>query len=61
MIAALHRVPDKYRDVLVLRYAEGLEYADIARIVGRSEAGVRSRVHLGLQRLKQVVERGGER
>jgi RNA polymerase sigma-70 factor (ECF subfamily) len=58
--AALAKIPEKYRDALVLRYSEGLDYPDIARIVGRSEAGVRSRVHLGLQHLKKRLEKGGD-
>jgi RNA polymerase sigma-70 factor (ECF subfamily) len=60
VIGALAKIPEKYRDALVLRYSEGLDYPDIARIVGRSEAGVRSRVHLGLQHLKKRLERSGD-
>jgi RNA polymerase sigma-70 factor (ECF subfamily) len=50
--AAIATLPPPLREVLVFRFAEGLEYADIARIVGRTESAVRSRVYLAMERLR---------
>lgn len=54
-IAAL---PPKLREALLLRFEQGLEYPDIARIVGRSESTVRSRVCNGVRRLRAIVGGG---
>jgi RNA polymerase sigma-70 factor (ECF subfamily) len=49
------RLPFAQRDALLLRYAADLEYAEIALILGKSEATVRSRVFLGLARLRRIL------
>jgi RNA polymerase sigma-70 factor (ECF subfamily) len=54
---ALGRLPEKFREPLVLRFSEELEYEDIARILGRSESTIRSRVHYGLQKLHRELRR----
>ena len=40
--AALERLPDHYRTVLVLRYIEGLAVNEIMKITGRSQKSVES-------------------
>lgn len=58
--AALLELPVKLREAVLLRFDQGLGYAEIARIVGRSETAVRSRVFLALRRLRaEVSERRG--
>ncbi len=42
----------KYREALVLRYAEGLSRAEIADVLGLSVAMVRSRLFEGLKKLR---------
>ncbi len=49
------RLPWAQRDALLLRYTADLEYAEIARIVGKPEATIRSRVFLGLSRLRRQL------
>lgn len=49
---AIATLPPPLREVLVFRFSEGLDYADIARIVGRTESAVRSRVYLAMERLR---------
>jgi len=51
--AAIAALPPPLREVIVFRFSEGLDYADIARIVGRTESAVRSRVYLAMERLRQ--------
>jgi RNA polymerase sigma-70 factor, ECF subfamily len=43
----------KLREAVMLRYLGGLEYDEMARIVGSSENTVRSRVFLGLAELRE--------
>lgn len=48
----------KYRDVLALRYVEGLSYEEIGRALGLTVARVKSRLHDGRERLRRrLVER----
>jgi len=49
---ALSGLPAKLREAVLLRFDQGLAYAEIARILRRPEATVRSRVFLGLRRLR---------
>jgi RNA polymerase sigma factor (sigma-70 family) len=50
------RLPPQQRAVVVLRVWEGLPYARIAEIVGRTEATVRSHMHHGLAALRKHLE-----
>ena len=55
-LAALKNLPDPYREVLALRYVEGLTPREIAEIVDESENVVSVRVHRGLKKLKTLLE-----
>ncbi len=50
MVAAL---PASYREVLMLRYAEGLTRAEIADVLEESETTVKNRLYEGLRRLRE--------
>ncbi len=50
--AALHGLPAPLREAVLLRYDRGLDYAEIAQVVGRSEATARSLVFRALKRLR---------
>ncbi len=54
--AAVARLPARQRAVVVLRVWEGLSYAEIADVVGRTEATVRSHMHHGLAALREYLE-----
>lgn len=49
---SLNALPEKYHTVLVLRYFEGLQYEEIAKVVGKRVGTVKSLVHRGLKRLR---------
>jgi RNA polymerase sigma-70 factor (ECF subfamily) len=51
--AAVLRLPPYQRLVMVLRVWNGLSYAQIADLVGRTEATVRSHMHHGLAALRK--------
>lgn len=55
---AMLELPDMFREVLLLRFDQELDYAEISRIVGRNEATVRSRVFHGLKKLRARVSGG---
>ena len=52
---AVLRLPPQQRIAVVLRIWEGLSYAEIAQITGRTEATVRSNMHHGLAALRDVI------
>ncbi len=53
---AMADLKPKFREALVLRFDQGLEYSEISVIVGRSESTVRSRIFHGLKKLKSSMD-----
>jgi RNA polymerase sigma-70 factor (ECF subfamily) len=53
---AVAELPKQQRTVVVLRVWNGLSYAEIAEIVGRTEATVRSHMHHGLAAMRKYLE-----
>ena len=51
---ALSRLPEDYRDAIVLRNLEGLTFPEVARRMGRSQDSVEKLWLRGLARLRQV-------
>jgi RNA polymerase sigma-70 factor, ECF subfamily len=53
---ALDRLDSAERTVLLLRYETGLTLAEVAHVLGRSEAGVRRRLARALAQLRAALE-----
>ncbi len=51
---ALAKLSSESREVLILTRFEELKYKEVARIIGISETGVKSRVHRALKQLKEA-------
>ena len=56
ILEALMKLPDKYRVVLTLYYAEGYSTAEIAGIVGKTASAVKMRLKKGRELLKNQYE-----
>jgi RNA polymerase sigma-70 factor (ECF subfamily) len=54
--AALRRLAPEHREVLLLRFFEGMAYEDIARVTGCQLGTVRSRIHYAKRALRRVME-----
>jgi RNA polymerase sigma-70 factor (ECF subfamily) len=54
--AALGRLAPEHREVLLLRFVEGMAYEDIARATGCRLGTVRSRIHYAKRALRRVLE-----
>jgi RNA polymerase sigma-70 factor (ECF subfamily) len=54
--AALGRLAPEHREVLLLRFFEGMAYEDIARVTGCQLGTVRSRIHYAKRALRRVLE-----
>jgi RNA polymerase sigma-70 factor (ECF subfamily) len=52
----LKKLPDLYREVLTLRYIDGLSPKEIAEVLEESENVVSVRIHRGLRKLHDVLE-----
>ncbi len=59
LYAALEKLPEITREIILLRYKEELPIAELARIFQLSESAVKMRISRGLGKMKQVL--GGER
>jgi RNA polymerase sigma-70 factor (ECF subfamily) len=55
--AAVKQLPPERRALLELRYHEGFDIAQIAKILDVPEGTVKSRLHRLLEQLRQIVER----
>ena len=56
VLTVLTELPDLYREVLLLRYVEGMSPQEIAVVLSESENVVSVRIHRGLKRLKTLLE-----
>ena len=56
--AALSRLSDEHREVIVLRFYQGLDYKDIAQVLEIAEGTVKSRLHRAITALKTEMEGG---
>jgi len=48
-------LPEKYQEVLVLRFFEKKQIKEIAEILGKREGTIKSLIHRGLKKLKQKM------
>ena len=53
---AVKKLPDTAREVIHLFYEEGYQTAQIAEILGRKEATVRSDLKRGREKLKEILK-----
>jgi len=52
LVAELRQLPSRQRAAVVLRYYEGLSFADIASLLGTGEVAVRTNISRALKRLR---------
>ncbi len=56
LLDALEQVDAKFGEPVVLRDVQGMEYADIAELLGVPGGTVKSRIHEGRQRLQRILD-----
>jgi len=56
-LEALKELPQDYQEVLLLRYVEGLSPKEIAEELHENENAVSVRVHRGLKKLRELLEK----
>ncbi len=55
LAAALDRLPESQREVLVLRFYADLSLAEVAKVAGCAEGTVKSRIHYALRKLRGML------
>lgn len=55
LLTALRELPDLHREVVVLRFVEGYEASEVAKMLGKSETAVRSIQHRAVERLRGLL------
>ncbi len=58
--ALLHRLPEKYRLALVLRYWHDLSYSEMAQVMTLPENTVKTRLHRARQMMAGLIKEGEE-
>jgi RNA polymerase sigma-70 factor (ECF subfamily) len=53
--SAVDRLPPRQREVALLTWGEGLAAADVARVLGTSEANVYTNLHLARKQVAQAI------
>jgi RNA polymerase sigma-70 factor (ECF subfamily) len=59
VLAALGRLPEPERALLVLRYTEGLSYDEMAKVLGKPPGTIASGLNRARQMLRQILSPGG--
>ena len=59
MAAALSRIRPEYREVVVLRYQEGLTHPEIAEILGLPSGTVKTHLHRARKELAEILSEAG--
>ena len=58
LLEAVDQLPDPFRDVIILRYIEGMSHKEIDQTLGISHKTSRSRLFRGLKRLRTIMSEG---
>lgn len=53
---AMDNLPEKYRQVIILRYFEDMKISDITEILGEKESTIKTRLYTGLSKLRIELE-----
>jgi RNA polymerase sigma-70 factor (ECF subfamily) len=56
---ALQTLPPEYREVLILKHIEELDYQEIAAVTGAGIPALKVRAHRGREMLKKILEKAG--
>jgi len=56
LLAALARLKQEHRDVIVMRFIEGYAALEVAQILGKTEGAIRTLQHRALERLRKEFD-----
>ena len=56
LIKIINSLDEKYRDVVMMKYIDGLSSKEIAQIIGEKENNVYVRIHRALEKIKEILK-----
>ena len=56
VLAALQGLPEKYREVVALKYLQGLDGRTMAKMLGEPEGTIRNRLFRALKKLRNILQ-----
>lgn len=56
---ALNRLPPEYREIVVLKHIQGLDFREIAKLCGEREGTLKVRAHRAREMLRDALAEGG--
>lgn len=59
VISLIQRLPDKYKEVLILYYYQDLKVEDICSIINEPQGTIKSKLHRGRNMLKDMLLKEG--
>ena len=59
IVQALNRLPEKQKEVIILRYYEDLKIKDMAKILDEKVPTIKSRLKQGLEKMSRYLKKGG--
>jgi RNA polymerase sigma-70 factor (ECF subfamily) len=58
LIRKIKKLKQEYQEVITLKYVDGLDTAEIAEIMEKSQTSVRVTLHRAIKRLENIIKRG---
>lgn len=55
LLKGLEKLADEYREILVMRYVEGLSISEVMQVSGKTNDSVKSLTKRAVQKLKQII------
>jgi len=55
-LTVIQKLKDEWRDVMLMRFMEELDYEEIANIIGKSQGAIRVIIHRALKELRDSME-----
>ncbi len=52
---ALNRLPEIYKDIIIMKFIDELDNSEIAQVLGKSEGNIRVLAHRALKKLRQLL------
>jgi RNA polymerase sigma-70 factor (ECF subfamily) len=54
---ALEKLPDNYKEIIVMKFVDELTHKEIAEVLGKTEGNVRILAHRALNKLRQILKK----
>ena len=54
---AIKQLPNDYREIIILRFVDGLSFEEISHSVGKSLGSCRMLAHRGIKKIKEIIDK----